>query len=272
MPANIDDMTHSASKKPRRLDPLGVLGEVLITLGVLALLFGYWDVYYTNVQSGRKQDVVAQELQSTWQDENPRPLTEPTEGTAFARLMIPSFGSDFNFSVVKGVTDADLDKGPGHYMDSQDPGQPGNFAIAGHRVGRGAPFNDLGRLNTCDSIVVETAGSWLVYRILPIDVPADQRRAALDQCLSPELAEQMNSPEYAHVSGRFITQPSNIEVIYPIPNVDTLEVQEGTAKMLTLTTCHPQYSNAERMIVHAVQVREDPKSPGYVPVELTETA
>lgn len=114
----------------KRLDPLSVFGEVLLTFGIIAPLFAFWEVYWTNLQSGRQQSGVTRELASEWNDKNPRPLKEPTEGTAFARLSIPSFGSDFSFSVVKGVTDEDLNIGPGHYMDTQEPGQPGNFAIA----------------------------------------------------------------------------------------------------------------------------------------------
>ena len=49
------------------------------------------------------------------------------------------------------------------------PGEMGNFAVAGHRVGKGAPFNDLGKLETCDDIVVETHKERITYRVLPID-------------------------------------------------------------------------------------------------------
>ncbi len=93
-----------------RLDPLSVFGEILITFGVVALLFGFWDVFWTDIQSGREQAAVAHQLDEQWDEKNPRPLTEPAEGTEFARLFIPSFGSDFNFSVVKGVADGDLSK------------------------------------------------------------------------------------------------------------------------------------------------------------------
>lgn len=253
-----------------RIDPISAIGEVLVTLGVIALLFAFWDVYWTNIQSGREQSVVAGELNTQWEAKNPRPLTAPAEGTAFARLFIPSFGSDFNFSVVKGVSDADLEKGPGHYMDTQDPGARGNFAMAGHRVGRGSPFNDLGLLKTCDAIVVETAGSWNIYRVLPIDVEPTQREAAMRECIAPELAAQLSTGGYAGLPGRYITTPTNINVINPIPGSADPTVTPEDAALLTMTTCHPQYSNAERMIVHAALVRTDPKAPGYVPAEMTQ--
>ena len=253
----------------RSLDPISVFGELLVTFGVLCLLFGFWEVVWTNVQSGREQDVVAQQLRDQWTDKNPRPLTEPAEGAAFARLYIPTFGPDFNFSVVKGVSDKDLEKGPGYYLDSQLPGEPGNFAMAGHRVGRGSPFNDLGLLKTCDSIVVESAGSWDIYRVLPIDVAPANRQAALSKCMSGKLAQRMSQGNYANVNGRYITTPHDVEVINPIPHIKRTDAKATDASLLTMTTCHPQYSNTERMIVHAVKVRSDDKKPGYIPAELT---
>ena len=255
-----------------RLDQISVFGEILITFGVVALLFGFWDVFWTDIQSGREQAAVAHQLDEQWEEKNPRPLTEPAEGTAFARLFIPSFGSDFNFSVVKGVADGDLSKGPGHYQDSQAPGQPGNFAMAGHRVGRGSPFNDLGLLKTCDSVVVETAGSWNIYRVLPIDAAPGNRKSEAEKCMSPELAQKVSSGEYAGVNGRYITTPNDINVINPIPGQSRIEVHPDDAALLTMTTCHPQFSNKERMIVYAALVRSEPKKDGKMPKELTEGA
>lgn len=263
-------MRMSEGKHRRKLDPISVLGEIFVTVGVIALLFAFYEVYWTDISSGREQALVAGDLDSQWDSRNPRPLTEITEGAAFARLHIPSFGSDFNFAVVKGTSDADLTKGPGQYLDSQGPGERGNFAMAGHRVGRGSPFNDLGLLKTCDAVVVETAGSWNIYRVLPIDVPADQRHAAAAECLPEKVAEQMSRGPYAGVQGRHITLPSDINVINPVPGGPGLEVGPEDAALLTMTTCHPQFSDAERMIVHAVLEKKEPKSPGYVPAELTE--
>lgn len=258
------------AKARQRFDPISILGEVLVTLGVVALLFAFWEVVWTDVQSGREQAAVSEELQQQWDDRNPRPLTEPAEGAAFARMFIPAFGSDYNFAVVKGVTDADLEKGPGHYTNTQDPGQPGNFAMAGHRVGRGSPFNDLGMLQSCDAVVVETAGSWDIYRVLPIDTPADQRLKVASGCMDPQLAQKMSSGEYAGINGRKITLPNDVDVLNPIPDTARTQVLPGDAAMLTMTTCHPQFSNTQRMIVHAVLVRTDAKRDGYVPQELTE--
>ena len=70
-------------------------------------------------------------------------------------MYIPAFGDDFQFAIVEGTDENDLLRGPGDYEQTQRPGEEGNFGVAGHRVDKGSPFNDLGLLETCDAIVVE---------------------------------------------------------------------------------------------------------------------
>ncbi|WP_448241897.1 sortase domain-containing protein [Corynebacterium kroppenstedtii] len=60
------------------------------------------------------------------------------------KLRIPTFGSDWNYAIIQGMSASDLSRGPRHYTRTQNPGDKGSFALAGHRVGRGAPFNDWG--------------------------------------------------------------------------------------------------------------------------------
>lgn len=150
------------------------------------------------------------------------------------------------------------------------PGEAGNFAVAGHRVGKGAPFNDLGKLQVCDAIVVETKTEWITYRVLPIDVVGDARRAQSSGCLTPEQVERVNTGEYSSVQGRYITLPNAVEVIEPVPGGVFHSDAEGLEGLITLTTCHPQFSNAERMIVHAMEVEATPKSDGQRPGVLEE--
>ena len=143
-------MSHAAA--PRRLSLTQVLGELFITVGVLFFLFAFYESYWTNLEASREQSKVSDKLDQQWQHVNPRQKLTPELGEAFARMYIPAFGSDFHFAIVEGTTDADLLAGPGRYTESQLPGDPGNFAVAGHRVGKGAPFNDLGNLKVCDQV------------------------------------------------------------------------------------------------------------------------
>ena len=212
----------------------------MLTIGVVLLLFAFYEAYWTNVESGQLQEEASADLEEQWR--NPRQKMEPELGEAFAQLYIPTFGSDYHFAIIEGTNEDDLLRGPGRYVDSQMPGEMGNFAVAGHRVGKGAPFNDLGKLETCDDIVVETQTERITYRVLPID---------------GEQADCFNGipPEYSHVVGRHITTPGDVSVTNPVPESDAAPNRE----ILTLTTCHPQFSNAERMIVQAMEVEKEEK-------------
>lgn len=136
--------------KKSRFSIRQIVGELLLTAGVLLLLFAFYEAYWTNVESGKLQDQARAELDDTWR--NPRQQLNPELGEAFARMYIPSFGADFEFAIVESAEDEALLRGPGHYPETQMPGEVGNFAVAGHRVGKGAPFNDLGALQACDAI------------------------------------------------------------------------------------------------------------------------
>ncbi|BAU97304.1 sortase [Corynebacterium suranareeae] len=261
--------------KPRpQISVSQIIGELLLTIGILALLFAFYEAYWTNVESGKLQESASQKLDEDWEQErdrvNPRQKLTPELGEAFARMYVPSFGSDFNFAIIEGTDEADLLAGPGRYVDSQMPGEAGNFAVAGHRVGKGAPFNDLGNLEVCDAIVVETFNSWDVYRVMPLSTNGSDRAAEAVDCFDETQVNRMAEGDYASVLGRSITTPDRIDATYPIPGVFDTTVAEGAEALLTLTTCHPQFSNAERMIVHAMLAEEIDKSSGERPAALEE--
>ncbi|WP_420880486.1 class E sortase [Rhodococcus sp. (in: high G+C Gram-positive bacteria)] len=251
-----------------------VVGELLLTAGVVLLLFVFYEAFWTNIVSGRLQEEVDNSLEESWGrgagatgDEPVAPPT-PALGEGFARLHIPAL--DAAYAVVEGTRSEDLRAGPGHYVDTQMPGEPGNFALAGHRIGTGAVFQHLDRLAACDAVIVETEFHWVTYRVLPLETSATDRRAVAASCLSPEQTERVAAGDYAHVQGRHITTPDHIEVVNPMPGAPWVEPHTGLESTLTLTTCHPLFSNAERMIVHAVRVETIPKSAGVEPAALQE--
>jgi sortase A len=82
-------------------------------------------------------------------------------GGAVARIEIPAINVD-QF-VVEGTGEGDLRRGPGHYIGSPLPGQPGNAAIAGHRTTYGAPFSRLDELRPGDTIITTTTAGRFVY-------------------------------------------------------------------------------------------------------------
>lgn len=91
------------------------------------------------------------------------------------RLRVPRLGIDV--VVVEGVTEGALRAGAGHYPNTPLPGQPGNVAIAGHRVTYGKPFRHLDRVVRGDRIELRTpvgTFSYVVTRepfvVLPDDL------------------------------------------------------------------------------------------------------
>ncbi|MDI9917418.1 class E sortase [Rhodococcus sp. IEGM 1379] len=251
-----------------------VIGELLLTAGVVILLFVIYEAYWTNIVSGRLQDEVNTQLEQSWGkdpvptgDDPVAPLV-PVLGESFARVHLPTL--DSAYAVVEGTRNEDLRTGPGHYPDTQMPGEAGNFALAGHRIGSGAVFQHLDQLESCDAVVVETEFQWMTYRVVPLDSASTERRAEAEACLSPEQVDRVSNGDYAHVLGRHITMPGDIDVVNPLPGIPWVEPGLGLESMLTLTTCHPLYSNTERMIVHAVLVETISKSSGNTPAALQE--
>jgi sortase (surface protein transpeptidase) len=253
-------------------------GEVLITLGLVVLLFVVYEVYWTDVVSAGKQRDATSALENTWQDEPQDPQRADHfqglgEGDGFAKMYIPAFGADYHFTIVEGTTAASLEIGPGHYTDTAYPGEAGNFAVAGHRVGKGAPFNDINLINSCDAVVVETQNNWFVYRALP---KAEEKAGWAEgkgkdaRCQGVSV---LGGP-YANVVGQQIVTPSDGLVIAPVPGADTAPSAGEQAALMTLTTCHPRFSDKQRLIVHAVLVKQwakDPAKPTFTPPELKET-
>ncbi|MEU6641453.1 class E sortase [Saccharomonospora sp. NPDC046836] len=247
-------------------------GEILITLGVTMLLFVVYELYVTNWMSGRLQDEASAELEQQWSQPQERQLhTEPLDGRAFARIYIPVFGADWNFTVQQGVDAATLEVGPGHYKSTAMPGEPGNVGIAGHRVGKGAPFNDLDLLNSCDAVVIETADSFYVYRVLPMSGEVAgwaQGKGSDPKCANVAPLQDRNSA-YRQTVGRVIVTPNRGDAVAPVPYQPANILPEtDQAPLLTLTTCHPQFSDRERMIIHGVLTDQFQKQPGTGYAEL----
>ncbi len=241
-------------------------GEVLITLGLVVLLFMVYELYVTDLFSAGKQSEASDQLNGEWShDRTLHP--ELVDGRAFARIHIPTFGVDYNFTIQEGTDDASLEVGPGHYKGTSLPGEPGNFAVAGHRVGKGAPFNDLDNLSSCDQIVIETSTDFYVYKVLPYDDELDDwttGKGADPKCKGVSTLRDPNTENggaYRETFGRKVVLPSEGTAVNPVPyeSADALPKAQQVA-LLTLTTCHPQFSARQRLIITSVLTQQVPKS------------
>ena len=214
---------------------VGAIGRVLVTLGVLILLFVAYQLWGTGLYTAREQsrlkDQFAHQLAKssatsttvpTGPTSTTTPLPPPPSGDAVAMIRIPKIGVDN--AVVQGVGVEDLRKGPGHYPETPLPGQLGNAAIAGHRTTYGQPFNRLDELSPGDEIDVTTLKG--AYRYV-VDSQTDGD---------------------GNPSGHIVVQPSQVEVLQPTPDPTRPGLDLAT---LTLTTCNPKFSAAERLVVKA---------------------
>lgn len=215
------------------------LGQTLITLGVVVLLFCVYELQVTNLYTGGQQDTLARELDRAWAaapaavaSRSTRTVPRPVAiGQGVAVLRVPRFGDDWSRVVLEGVGVPDLKRGPGHYPGTAMPGAVGNTVLSGHRTTYGAPFADLDRVRPGDAVVLETRDHWYTYR----------------------------------TTGTLIVAPSAIEVTYPVPGRRGVA---PTQRLLTITTCHPKYSARQRLVLQARLETALAKGPGVVPPAL----
>lgn len=237
---------------------LALIGELMIIAGALLGLYVVWQLFYTDVQAGRQQDQVLETLPWSHVNEVTAPgasaevlvipddmrmspdtapvMAEPAFGETFATFYVPRWGSDYVKPISEGVTRREiLDRlGIGHYPRTQMPGDLGNFAISAHRTTYGKPFHNIHKLKKGDALVVETEDAWYVYRVTS------------DKIVSPRAVEE----------------------IAPMPG-DPFAVPDD--HYITLTSCHPMYSAAERYVVHGVLEYWAPQGIG-IPRELVPEA
>jgi sortase A len=214
---------------------LSGVGQLMITLGVVLLLFCVYELWVTNLYTGQQQKQLDQTLEKSWALPPPQPratLPPFKDGEGIARIYLPTLGEGQMHVVVEGVTTRALKKGPGHYPGTAMPGQIGNFVISGHRTTYGGPFNQLDELDLGDEVVIETHSQFFTYR----------------------------------VTREFIVDPHAIGEIDKVPN------QRGvtpTEALMTLTTCHPKYSARSRLIIRAKLETTLAKGPDVVPPALS---
>lgn len=253
-----DETTRRSRRSRPRASVLSILGEVLITLGVVVLLYVSYQMWIGDLIIGSQKHAEASALVEKWQSEPaPSPTTAPEEtapeatptapaetvipvraqpehGEQFGVMFVPRFGADWQFTIASGVTRSDiLDRGEiGHYPDTAMPGEVGNTVYAAHRWTSGAPFDPIDRLVVGDAIVIQTQDGWYTYRFRTL--------------------------EYV--------QDTEVEVLSPVPQQPSVAADE---RYLTLTSCAPKLNMLERIIAYAVFEDFTPVADGP-PASLTE--
>lgn len=233
---------HASRPRRHRVSAVGVFGEILLTLGVMVLLFLGWQLWLNDIIMGGAQSDAAEAISAEWLADaaagdpadagsdpaasGPSPadgtiapavIAPPALNSTFGVLRVPRWGADYARPIAEGTSLLPVLNtiGIGHYVGTQLPGEVGNVALAAHRKAYGGGFAGVPDLQVGDAIVVQTAEGWYTYRFRNL--------------------------EYV--------RPTGVGVIDPVPQVPNAEASE---RYITLTTCNPLFSVAERIAAYGV--------------------
>ncbi|MCT9869541.1 class E sortase [Paenarthrobacter aurescens] len=216
-----------------------VMGELLITAGIVLLLFVGWELWWTNVDANAKQteavQAFAQEFTGPVTPQNPaEPVdfgppvvgTAPAYGETIGIMYIPRFGADYTRPIIEGTGSDVLDTlGLGRYESTSMPGALGNFAVAGHRQTHGAVLDNIHTLVPGDKIYVQTADGYYTYVF----------------------------------RNNQIVLPNRTDVLMPVPTQPGVTPKES---ILTMTSCNPRFGSQERIIAYSILESWRPASAG----------
>ena len=224
------------------------LGWTFITVGAVLLLYLVWLLWFTGLGTSQAQEDLLEEFPGFGEAAPPGgdlfddaggdgpglDGMEDDEATASGGVAVLEFerpGTDVEpvnpdpLVVVSGTDAAALRRGPGAYTDTAGPGERGNFVVVGHRTTYDAPFYDIDDIRPGDLVhVTDPAGQQFTYRILE--------------------GNSEVSP------GARLVSPRDLWVL----NDDPLNMGDGS--YLTLISCHPRFSAAQRIVAFGELVAE----------------
>ncbi|MGP3924434.1 class E sortase [Streptomyces sp. 8N616] len=195
---------------------VSVMGELLITAGLVLALFVVYSLWWTNVLADRDAAKKGDEVRDRWAAKGPGEL-DTKDGIGF--LHVPAMSSG-EVLVTKGTGTKELNNGvAGFYTKPVKSAMPwdkkGNFTLAAHRDGHGAKFHNIDKIGEGDAVVFETRDTWYVYKVY----------ATL--------------PE---------TSKYNVKVLDSVPKESG---RKKAGRYITLTTCTPVFTSKYRYIVWA---------------------
>jgi sortase A len=220
------------------------IGLILAGLGLLGYVA--WQFWGTNWVAKKHQRELTSQVQQDWASGHGCERFCP-KGATIALIRIPKFGKKYVVPVLEGTDKATvLDKGAfGHFEDTADPGQVGNFALAGHRVTHGEPLRHMPDLRPGDKVIVET------------------RKATYTYVLDTNPNDLVIS-----FTGTWVLDPLPHN---PQPGGVEPDQVQGQ-RLITLTTCSEIFHTDNRMIAFGHLVKKVAKAPAQKPVASTEKA
>lgn len=213
--------------KPRHRSKKSSKALYLFSLAMLALAIALgsvalWQTFGSDIQASQQRSTEVKnfhkvtcvsDIAKTKRTDAPPDPKPVRDRETIGVLHVPDW-KGMQIPIKEGVSSAVLDSGfAGHYPTTAREGEIGNFSVAAHRRTRGSNFRRIDTLSKGKQVVVETRDTFLVYE----------------------------------VDSHQIVSPKNTSVIAPVPNKPGIE---PTERLMTMTTCHPEYGNSERYIVH----------------------
>jgi sortase A len=250
----------SRRRERRRVSVFGVAGELLVTAGVLVLLFIGWQNVFNSWVLNDQQNGAAAQLGKQWLEQSAPSKSpaagdsgagsdgaasvgpdaqlpvenEPANKQTIAVMYVPRFGTDWKRTIREG-TGLDVlnsaQAGVGHYASTAMPGAVGNFAVAAHDTGYGSTFLHMQNLRLGDKIYVQTKDGFYTYAFR----------------------------NYQYV------QPSEVAVLQPVPRQQGVPAAD---RIITMTTCNPPYHTVERLISYGVLESFSTTAPAAIAAEV----
>jgi sortase A len=165
-----DDLDGGAADPDARSSP-GIGRRITFWIGVGLILAGLgllgyvaWQFWGTNWVAKKHQRELTSQIQQEWTAGKGCDRFCP-KGATIALIRIPKFGPKYVVPLLEGTDKATvLDKGAfGHFTNTAEAGQVGNFALAAHRVTHGEPLRHMPDLRPGDKVIVETRRATFTY-------------------------------------------------------------------------------------------------------------
>ena len=212
------------------------LGTLLLVVGIGVLAWTatvyLWKDPFTTAYTAYEQQRLASNLDRQFENwkPSPEPVVQPgtpkpprddvsrdakrfrlssDDGDAIARLRVPRLG--ISIVVINGTDAGDLRRGPGRHRETFMPGEGELVYVAGHRTTYGAPFSDIDRLETGDTISVELPYGSVEYRVTRHRIVDDNDLSVLESHSREELVLQACHPRF-FASQRYLVYASPVSV------------------------------------------------------------
>jgi sortase A len=207
---------------------IGVVGRVFVAAGLLLLFFTAYLLGGTNVYTKKQQEqatsalaknpIVSEAQLAGGKIPPARPKTTPALGSALFKLDIPKIGLET--AVIQGVGREELKKGPGHFPSCSEIGANQDCV---------AESKDPGEHGNVALSGHRTTYGAPFFRV-------------------NELAKG-DLIDFISGRARYRYKVTSQEIVDPTAGFRVVE-QHGKDE-LTLTSCHPRFSAAQRLIIHA---------------------